>query len=397
MKYILVLLLAFSFIACSSDKENDELINKIIESSKSKDVSSTIIQYFIKENVELQSISKALGCNVSLLYSINEDKVKLNEQARDKIILLFHGYVDEGDEIFEKYEKYRNTNKIIPDHQWLTEFSKIDKIPMEEALLRIEMFRKAEHRKHYEFTEQLKCISLKYFNEQADKLVDEEFTIFSWLGELKDLWFLDQEERQAKWSGRTKEYFNPINYYSKLQDNITVYNNEINDQRKFNISRIIGTKHKNTVKNELLNAKDFQMENKAIDILIEKSDDYTFTSLYETVLDLTTKYLVNGVLFLLGFLFLKINSKWISIPLWIISIVAFLYLGIKNEQKMKASLHVQMEKFHNEQKFNFFEELDQSADVYYNSMIDVVNVNHEYELKTEEYQNQIQKIINSTE
>ncbi|BAX80839.1 hypothetical protein [Labilibaculum antarcticum] len=397
MKYILAVLLALGFIACSSNKENNELINKIIEDSKSKDVSSTIVRYLIKEDIELQTISKALGCNVSLLYSINEDKVKLNEQASDKIFVLFQGYLDDGNEIFEKYEKYRNTNKIIPDHQWLTEFSKIDKIPREEALLRIEMFRNVEHRKHLEFVSELKATSLEYFKHQVDILVDEEFSIFSWLGELKDLCFLDQKERRAKWGERTKEYFNPINYYTKLQNNITIYNNQINDQRKLNISRVIGTKHKNTIKNKLLNVSGFQMENKVIDAIIEKSDNYSFMSLSETILDFITGYIVVGIIFLLGFLGLKIHPLWVSGPLWVISIGGFIYFGIKNEQKIRDSINSQIEKIHQEQDFNFFDKFDQSTDVYYNTMIDIVMVNHEYELKTEEYQNQIEKIISSSE
>jgi hypothetical protein len=222
--------------------------------------------------------------------------------------------------------------------------------------------------KHNElFQQDLQAKSKEYYDNLIDTFVDEETGFFKLFGEIWDFLFKSKNERKLLWKLKIERNFRTTSYLTFIRNELTVYTDGINNQRKNGVSKVLGVKHNVSLYLPIIEANSFNTNSETVDKLVRKIND----EIKDQLIDIFIDSVVSGVI--LGILgcFAVVSSIFKKQVGCMITILFFIFFAIRSynrQHEMKDVLRTDCYKTLNSTKIDYLDELNKNTIIYYSQL-----------------------------
>ncbi len=222
--------------------------------------------------------------------------------------------------------------------------------------------------KHNElFQQDLQAKSKEYYDNLIDKVVDEETSFFKLFGELWDILFKSENERELLWKLKIERYFRTTSFLTYIRNEVTIYTDGVNNQRKNGASKVLGTKHYSTLNLPLIEANSFNTKNENIAKFISKVNEEIKDQLIGISIDGGISAII---LFVIGF-FATVTTfvkKRIGCSITILFFIVFFIRSYNRQNEMKDILKSECYKTLNNSKIDYLDQLNKNTVIYYSQL-----------------------------
>ena len=180
-----------------------------------------------------------------------------------------------------------------------------------------------------------------------------------------DLVFKSENERKLLWKLKIERYFSTTSFLTYIRNEILVYTDGLNHQRKNGISKILGVKHSSNLKlSMVVNQYSFSSKNETVENIVRKINEEIIDQLADIPLDsLFTVIIVTFI----GF-FGTISVALRKIIGFIIIIFCFVFFYIRTDirqNEIKEILKKEVYDTLEATNINYLDQLNNNTNGYY--------------------------------
>jgi hypothetical protein len=280
-----------------------------------------------------------------------------------KIIMKFHFYIllvlilsscnQNKLDLSETNQDYHLTKSIVDP---------------EESIDFIEASKEFELKHNEIFQQDLQIKSKEYYDNVIKSFIDEETGVFNLLGELWDRAFKTETERKTLWKLKIERYFRTTSFLTYIRNEVTIYTEGINNQRKNGVSKILGTKHSSNLKLPIVEVNSFNIKNDSTENVISKINDEIKDQLISIPFD---GVLTSIIVFIVGVVFGTISSFTKNIVGFLITILCCVVFFIRSnmrQSEMKDILKTECYKTLDSTKIDCLDQLNINTIGYYSQL-----------------------------
>lgn len=279
-----------------------------------------------------------------------------------KIIMKFHFYIllalilpscsQNKLDISKSNQDYHLTKKIINS---------------EESVNFIETSQEFELKHNEIFQQDLQTKSKEYYDTVIDSFVDEETGSLKLLEELWDRSFKSENERKILWKLKIEQYFRTTAFLTHIRNEVTIYTDGVNNQRKNGISKILGTKHSSDLNLPIIRANSFNAKNENIEKIIRKINDEINDQLADVALGIIPE-IIALLLYFCGIWKTKSLGCLPSIIITIVLAIFFIWRSHVRQNEMKKILKTECYNTLNSTKIDYLDQLNKNTIDYYSQL-----------------------------
>jgi hypothetical protein len=238
----------------------------------------------------------------------------------------------------------------------------------EESIDFIEASKEFELKHNEIFQQDLQIKSKEYYDNVIKSFIDEETGVFNLLGELWDRAFKTETERKTLWKLKIERYFRTTSFLTYIRNEVTIYTEGINNQRKNGVSKILGTKHSSNLKLPIVEVNSFNIKNDSTENVISKINDEIKDQLISIPFD---GVLTSIIVFIVGVVFGTISSFTKNIVGFLITILCCVVFFIRSnmrQSEMKDILKTECYKTLDSTKIDCLDQLNINTIGYYSQL-----------------------------
>lgn len=237
----------------------------------------------------------------------------------------------------------------------------------EEAENFIEASKEFELKHNELFQQDLQAKSKEYYDNLIDKVVDEETGIFKLFGELWDIAFKSENERKSIWKLKIERYFRTTSFLTYIRNQVTIYTDGVNNQRKNGASKVLGTKHYSTINLPIIEANSFNTKNETVEKFISKINDEIKDQLIDIPIDGVVTSIVLIILGFFGLVTFTVKRN-VGCLITILFIVVFFIRSNMRQSEMKDILKIECYNALNNTKIDYLDQLNKNTTIYYSQL-----------------------------
>ncbi len=222
--------------------------------------------------------------------------------------------------------------------------------------------------KHNEiFQQDLQTKSKEYYDKVIDTFVDEETGPLNLVGELWNRAFKSENERKLLWKLKIEQYFRTTAFLTYIRNEVTIYTDEVNNQRKNGISKILGTKHSADLSLPIIQANSFNVKNETVEKMIRKMNDEINDQLIGIPADGIVTYIILGIIGTTAALS-SLVKKNIGCLITILFLVVFFIRSNIRQSEMEDVLKKECYNTLNSSKIYYLDQLNKNTTEYYSQL-----------------------------
>lgn len=227
--------------------------------------------------------------------------------------------------------------------------------------------------KHNEiFQNDLQIKSLEYYDSVIETFVDEETGFLKLLGELSDRIFKSESERRLLWKLKIERYFRTTSFLAFIRNEVSIYTDGVNNQRKEGISKILDVKHSSDLNLPIVKAKPFNTKDHTVKKIVGKINEEINDQLADISLGLIPEIIIL-LLSVIGLWKTKHLGCLPSIIITVILAIFFMWRSYVRQNEMKNILKSECHKTLNNIKINYLEQLNNNTMEYYTKLQKTIN------------------------
>lgn len=258
-------------------------------------------------------------------------------------------------------------------------YARIEANPIGKSALNLEDFyntietaREFELKYNKVFQEDLKNKSKVYYASLVESFIDEETGFFKLFGEMWNVCFQSENQRELLWKLKIESYFKTASYLSFIRNEVEIYTDGVNLQRNSGISKILRANSSSNIKLPILNANSFITDSNSVRKIIDKISSEVNDQLADTVLGFSVEIIL-AILGLFGIL-KGFKVHW-SIPIIICLICLGLFIWRSNvrQGEIRNILKIEYEKVLNSSNIDYLIQLNNNTNNYYNQLEKISN------------------------
>lgn len=259
----------------------------------------------------------------------------------------------------------KEKNESSTDDYHLT---KKEKISLEESSSLIDSAKEFELNHNEIFQEDLNTNSKEYYDKVIDTFVDEEMGFFRIFGEMWDYTFKSNNERKLLWKLKIERYFRTTSFLSNVRNQITIYTEGVNNQRKNGISKIIGSKHSSDLKlNLIVEGNSFNTKNETVDNIVRKINEEIIDQLADIPTDSLLSWIIVSIISLFGVI-TTLGRRVIGFVVLICCVIFFFIRSNNRQSEMKETLKNEVYQVLNNTNINYLDQLNKNTIEYYSQL-----------------------------
>lgn len=237
-------------------------------------------------------------------------------------------------------------------------------INLEEVENFIESSREFELKHNEIFQQDLQTKSKEYYDKVIDTFVDEETGPLSLVGELYNRAFKSENERKTLWKLKIEQYFRTTAFLTFIRNEVTIYTNGVNNQRKNGISKILNIRHTSDLNLSIIQANSFKAKNETVEKIIRKINDEINDQLYDVALGIIPE-IIALLLYVCGLWASKSLGCLPSIIITIVFAIFFLWRSHVRQNEIKEVLKTECYNTLNSTKIDYLDQLNKNTIDYY--------------------------------
>lgn len=219
--------------------------------------------------------------------------------------------------------------------------------------------------KHNEiFQQDLQTKSKEYYDKAIDTFVDEEIDPLSLVAELYNRAFKSENERKTLWKLKIEQYFRTTAFLTFIRNEVTIYTNGVNNQRKNGISKILNIKHTSDLNLSIIQANSFKAKNETVEKIIHKINDEIKDQLSDVALGIIIE-IIALFLYFCGLWKTKDLGCLPSIIITIVLAIFFLWRSHVRQNEMQEVLKTECYNTLNSSKIDYLDQLNKNTIDYY--------------------------------
>lgn len=254
-----------------------------------------------------------------------------------------------------KQETVKRTKNSLPTKNSLN---------LEEVENFIESSREFELKHNEIFQQDLQTKSKEYYDKVIDTFVDEETGPLSLVGELYNRAFKSENERKTLWKLKIEQYFRTTAFLTFIRNEVTIYTNGVNNQRKNGISKILNIRHTSDLNLSIIQANSFKAKNETIEKIIRKINDEINDQLYDVALGIIPE-IIALLLYVCGLWASKSLGCLPSMIITIVFAIFFLWRSHVRQNEIKEVLKTECYNTLNSTKIDYLDQLNKNTIDYY--------------------------------
>lgn len=222
--------------------------------------------------------------------------------------------------------------------------------------------------KHNEiFQDDLQKKSKEYYDNKIESFVAEETGFFKLFGELWNRIFKSKEERKLLWKLKIEQNFRTTSFLSYMRNEVDIYIDGINNQRKNGVSKILGMKYDANLYLPIIKASSFNTNNETVEKIIRKINDEINDQLIDIPADGILTSIILGLLGLVA-LVSSFVKKSIGCLITIIFFAVFFIRSNMRQSEMTEILRTECYKTLKETKIDYLNTLNKNTIEYYSKL-----------------------------
>jgi hypothetical protein len=235
----------------------------------------------------------------------------------------------------------------------------------EESQYIIERFKDFELSQHPIFQKKLKLKSQQYYDVIIEEFIDNETGFFKLFGELWDKCFKSERERQQIWQFKIDRYFRSTSFLTFIRNDVNIYTNGINNQRKNGILKILNQKHSINLTLPIANNNSFDATDKITETIIAKIDDEIYDQLASFPLEVLLEFIILGLIGILGAVIGSFTKNIITIIIGVISFLVFFVRSNNRSDEMREKLKTECFRILKSNNIDYTSHLNKNTFEYY--------------------------------
>lgn len=246
--------------------------------------------------------------------------------------------------------------------------TKKEVISLDESSSLIDSSKEFELNHNKIFQEDLNTNSKEYYDKVIDTFVDEEMGFIRLFGEMWDYTFKSQNERNSLWKIKIERYFRTTSFLSNVRNEVTIYTEGVNNQRKNGVSKILGVKYSSDIKlNLIVEGNSFNTKNETVENIVKKINEEIIDQLIDIPLDSFITAIIIAIIGLIATIS-SLTKNIISIVVMLCCGI-FLFIRSNNRQsEMKETLQKDVYQVLNNTNINYLDQLNKNTIEYYSQL-----------------------------
>ncbi|MBC5849170.1 hypothetical protein [Flavobacterium kayseriense] len=240
-------------------------------------------------------------------------------------------------------------------------------VDLDESVDFIETSKEFELKHNEMFQQDLQSKSKEYYDNVIQSFVEEETGFFKLFGELWDRVFKSENERKLLWKLKIERYFRTTSFLTYIRNEVSIYTEGVNNQRKNGVSKVLGAKHDSNLYMPLIEGSSFNANNETVEKIIRKINE----EINDQLMDIPADGILTGII--LGIMaFVAVLStfvkKSIGCFITIIFLVVFFVRSNMRQSEMKDILKTECYKTLNSTKIEYLDKLNKNTIGYYSQL-----------------------------
>ncbi len=246
-------------------------------------------------------------------------------------------------------------------------------INSEESLNIIETSREFELKHNIIFQEDLLIKSKEYYDNVIESFIKEETGFFKLLGVMWNRAFKSENERKIIWKLKIERYFRTTSYLTYIRNEVTIYTEGVNNQRKNGVSKILGTKLSSDLELPIIQVNSFNVKNDSTEKVIGKINDEIKDQLISIPADGILIFIIVFIISVVVGTISTFAKNIIGFLITILCCVVFFIRSNMRQSEMKDILKAECYKTLNSNKIDYLDQLNKNTIEYYSQLKKIHN------------------------
>lgn len=240
----------------------------------------------------------------------------------------------------------------------------------EESESLIDEYHNFEIEHNQKFQHDLQIKSKEYYDNVVETFIDKETGFLNLFGDLWDRIFKSESERKLLWKLKIERYFRTTSFLTFIRNEVNMYTDGVNNQRKNGVSKLLGTKHTVDIYLPIVEAHSFNANDKSVEKIITKINEEINDQLIDIASDLTFEFIILPVLliFFAGSLLFGEKGCLVTIIVTIIFVIFFIWRSNVRQNEMRDELKTECYKVLKTHNIYYMNQLDKYTTEYYSQL-----------------------------